>query len=45
MTEFRDDVIEAMKEAEKITKDFKVKKYKNFSEFLAKLDKEKETFD
>ena len=38
--EFKDDVIEAMKEAENITKDSNAKKYKNFSEFLAEVDAE-----
>lgn len=37
---FKDDVIEAMREAEKIKKNFEVKKYKNFSEFLSELDAE-----
>lgn len=38
--EFKDDVVEAMREAEKITKDSDVKRYKNFSEFLSELDAE-----
>ena len=37
---FKDDVIEAMREAEQITNDSNVKKYKDFSEFLSELDAE-----
>lgn len=38
--EFKDDVVEAMREAEQITKDSNVRKYKNFAEFLSELDAE-----
>lgn len=38
--EFKEDVVEAMREAEQITKDSSVKKYKDFSEFLSELDAE-----
>lgn len=38
--EFKDDVVEAMREAEKITRDSNVKRYKNFSELLSELDAE-----
>lgn len=38
--EFKDDIVEAMREAEEITKDSNVKIYKDFSEFLSELDAE-----
>lgn len=38
--EFKDDIVEAMREAEKITKDSDVKRYGDFSEFLSELDAE-----
>ena len=40
--EFKDDVVEAMREAEKITKNSDVKRYKNFSELLSELDAEED---
>ncbi len=38
--EFKDDVVEAMREAEKITRDSNVRRYKNFSELLSEMDAE-----
>ena len=38
LPKYRVDVIEAMEEAEKISKDLNVKKYNNFSEVLEELD-------